>query len=47
VGGGGGGQFERLVGLFKNALYKSVGNGTLEWSELENVILDAEVALIK
>jgi hypothetical protein len=45
VGGGGGGQFERLIGLFKNAFYKSVGNGTLKWSELEDVILDVEVAL--
>ena len=40
-----GGQFERLIGLFKNAFYKSVGNGTLKWSELEDVILDVEVAL--
>jgi hypothetical protein len=31
--------------LFKNAFYKSVGNGTLKWSELEDVILDVEVAL--
>ena len=35
-----GGQFERLIGLFKNAFYKSIGNGTLKWSELEEVVLD-------
>ena len=40
-----GGQFERLVGLVKQALYKSIGGGTLTWSELEEVILDAEIAL--
>jgi hypothetical protein len=40
-----GGQFERLIGLFKSAFYKSIGNGTLRWSELEEVVLDVEVAL--
>ena len=40
-----GGQFERLIGLFKTAFYKTVGNGTLRWSELEEVVLDVEVAL--
>ena len=39
-----GGQFERLIGLFKNAFYKIIGNTTLRWSELED-ILDVEVAL--
>jgi hypothetical protein len=29
-----GGQFERLIGLFKNAFYKTIGNATLRWSEL-------------
>ena len=42
---GGGGQFERLIGLFKNAFHKSIGNGTLKWPELEDVILDIEIAL--
>ena len=42
---GGGGQFERLIGLFKGAFYKSIGNGTLKWSELEEVVLDVEVAM--
>ncbi|XP_028419027.1 uncharacterized protein LOC114544609 [Dendronephthya gigantea] len=40
-----GGQFERLIGLFKRAFHKSIGNGTLEWSELEDVVLDIEVTL--
>ena len=41
----GGGQFERLIGLFKKAFYKSIGNGTLKWSELEEVVLDIEVSM--
>ena len=41
----GGGQFERLIGLFKRAFYKSIGNDTLKWSELEEVVLDVEVAM--
>lgn len=40
-----GGQFECLIGLFKNAFYKTIGNGTLRWSELEEVVLDVKVAL--
>ena len=40
-----GGQFERLVGLVKQALYKSIGGANLTWSELEEVILDSEIAL--
>jgi transposase len=40
-----GGQFERLIGLFKRAFYKTIGNGTLKWEELEGLILDIEVAL--
>ena len=40
-----GGQFERLIGLFKAAFYKTIGNGTLRWAELEEVILDVEIAL--
>ena len=40
-----GGQFERMVALVKNALYKTIGNGHLSWSELEDVVLDVEVAL--
>ena len=40
-----GGQFERMIGLIKQAFNKSVGNGTLTWSELQDVLLDVEVAL--
>ncbi|XP_028415662.1 uncharacterized protein LOC114539025 [Dendronephthya gigantea] len=37
-----GGQYERLIGLIKQALYKSIGNGHLTGTELEEVILDIE-----
>ena len=40
-----GGQFERLVGLVKRALYKSSGRAKLTWNEFEEVILDVEIAL--
>ena len=40
-----GGQFERMVGLVKRALYKTIGNGYLSWKELQEVLLDVEVAL--
>jgi hypothetical protein len=40
-----GGQYERLIGLFKRAFYKSIGNGMLTFEELEDVVLDVEVAL--
>ena len=40
-----GGQFERLIGLFKRAFYKAIGNNTLSWEELSEVVLDVEVAL--
>jgi len=30
-----GGQFERLIGLFKAAFYKTIENGTFRWAELE------------
>ena len=42
---GGGGQFERLVGVVKRALYKSIGRVSLTWNELEEVLLDVEEAL--
>lgn len=42
------GQFERLVGLVKKQeLYKSIGGANPTWWELEEVILDAEIALNK
>ena len=40
-----GGQFERMVGLVKQALYKTIGNGHLQWRELQEVILDIETTL--
>ena len=40
-----GGQFERLIGLVKGSLYKSIGKGLLSWKELQEVLLDVEVAL--
>ena len=40
-----GGQFERLVGLMKRSLRKSIGRGLLKWKELEEVLLDVEIAL--
>lgn len=38
----GGVQFERLIGVVKQSLYKSIGNRNLRWHELEEVILDVE-----
>ena len=40
-----GGQFERMVGVVKRSLEKTIGNGFLTWTELEAVILDVEVAV--
>lgn len=40
-----GGQFERLIGVFKSAFRKTVGNGTLSWGELSEVVLDVEIAI--
>ena len=40
-----GGQYECLIGLTKQSLYKSIGKSLLTWSELEEVLLDAEVNL--
>ena len=40
-----GGQFERLIGVFKSAFRKAVGNGTLNWSELSDIVLDVEIAI--
>ena len=38
-----GGHFERLIGMIKQALYKSLGRTSLRWSELEDVLLDVEI----
>ena len=40
-----GGQFERIVGLMKQALYKVGGSTVLTWNELQDVLLDVEIAL--
>ncbi|PFX28395.1 Pro-Pol polyprotein [Stylophora pistillata] len=40
-----GGQFERMVGLVKRSLQKTTRNGFLTWTELEEAILDVEVAV--
>ena len=40
-----GGQFERLIGLVKRALHKTIGRGSLRWDELKEILLDIEVAL--
>ena len=40
-----GGQFERMVGLVKQALYKVVGNSLLNWSEFEETCLDLETTV--
>ena len=34
-----------MVGLVKQSLYKTIGNGYLTWSELKDVLLDVEVTL--
>ena len=38
-----GGQFERLIGLVKQALQKSISRGSLNWRELCEIITDVEV----
>ena len=40
-----GGQFERLVGVFKRAFYKTIGGGLLSWTELCEVVLEVETQL--
>ena len=40
-----GGQFERLVGVFKRAFYKPIGGGMLSWTELCKVVLEVETQL--
>jgi transposase len=35
-----GGQFERLIGVVKSAMYKVIGGAKLTWSELSDVLLD-------
>ena len=40
-----GGQFERLIGIVKTAMYKVIGGATLAWGELNEVILDVETQI--
>ena len=40
-----GGQFERMVGLVKQCLYKATGKAKLTKQELEEIILDTEIIL--
>ena len=40
-----GGQFERMIELTKQTLYKSLGNSQLTISELEEIALDIEINL--
>ena len=40
-----GSPFERLFGLMKRALNKTIGSGRISWNELEDVLLDVEVTL--
>ena len=40
-----GGQFERMVGLVKQCLYKGTGKAKLKKQELQEVILDTEINL--
>ena len=40
-----GGQFERMIGLVKSTLNKTIGNVLLQWKELPEVLLDVEITL--
>ena len=40
-----GGQFERMVGLVKQSLYKATGYANLNLNELEEILLDIKVNL--
>ena len=40
-----GGQFERMVGLVKQSIFKVIGKSSLSWDELNEVVLDAEITL--
>ena len=40
-----GAQFQRMVGLVKQSLYKSIRGANLTWHELEETILDAKITL--
>ena len=40
-----GGQFDRLIGVIKMAMYKVIGGGVLTWDELSEVLLDVETQI--
>ena len=40
-----GSHYEKMVGIIKNSLYKTIGSSNLTWSELEEVILKVEVTI--
>ena len=40
-----GGQFEGIIGLTKQAMYKVIGNAKLKLNELEEILLDVEITL--
>ena len=40
-----GAQFERIIGLTKQAMYKVIGNARLKLNELEEILLDVEITL--
>ena len=40
-----GGQFERLIGVVKNAMRKAIGRGILSWNELSELLLDVEIQI--
>ena len=40
-----GGQFKRLIGVVKSAMYKIIGGAMLTWDKLCDVILDMEIQI--
>ena len=40
-----GGQFERMVGLVKQSLFKATGRANLTKQELEEILPDTEIVL--
>ena len=40
-----GGQFERLIGVMKQSIYKTIGRATLYLDEMEELLRDVEIAV--
>ena len=40
-----GGQFERLIGVMKQSVYRTLGRATLYLDEMEELLLDVEIAV--